>query len=255
MPTKHIPMDSEAARWAECIRNGGNTMVYITGDIHGSAEPLYDLFERFQPTKDDIIVLLGDVGVNYTGRMRDRLLKQELCDMKATFFCIHGNHENRPQNICSYQEKQWHGGRVLYEEDFPNILFPIDGDIFDIEGKQCIVIGGAYSVDKYYRLRMGYNWWPDEQPTPTIKEYVEQQSKTHPVDVVFSHTCPFKYVPTECFLPGIDQSTVDNSTEHWLDTIEEMLDYKAWYLGHWHINKRIDKLHFLMHDVEMLIDL
>ena len=97
-------------------------MVYITGDIHGSAEPLYDLFDRFQPTEEDIIVLLGDVGVNYTGRMRDRLLKQELCDMKSTFFCIHGNHENRPQNICSYQEKQWHGGRVLYEEDFPNIL-------------------------------------------------------------------------------------------------------------------------------------
>ena len=37
-------------------------------------------------------------------------------------------------------------------------------------------------------------------------------------------------------------------------SIEEMLDYKAWYLGHWHINKRIDKLHFLMHDVEMMID-
>ena len=109
-------------------------------------------------------------------------------------------------------------------------------------------------MDKFYRLRMGYNWWPDEQPTPTIKEYVEQQVSTHKIDVVFSHTCPFKYVPTECFLPGIDQSTVDNSTEHWLDTIEEMLDYKAWYLGHWHINKRIDKLHFLMHDVEMLID-
>lgn len=79
---------------------------------------------------------------------------------------------------------------MLYEEDFPNILFPVDGDIFDIEGKQCIVIGVAYSVDKFYRLRMGYNWWPDEQPTPTIKEYVEQQCKAHPVDVVFSHTCP-----------------------------------------------------------------
>ena len=36
--------------------------------------------------------------------------------------------------------------------------------------------------------------------------------------------------------------------------IEEMLNYKAWYLGHWHINKRIDRLHFLMHDVEVLID-
>ena len=77
-------------------------MVYITGDIHGSADPLYDLFGRFHPTEEDIIVLLGDVGVNYTGQMRDRLLKQELCEMKSTFFCIHGNHENRPQNICSY---------------------------------------------------------------------------------------------------------------------------------------------------------
>ncbi len=36
--------------------------------------------------------------------------------------------------------------------------------------------------------------------------------------------------------------------------IEEMLNYEAWYLGHWHINKRIDKLHFLMHGVEMMID-
>lgn len=143
---------------------------------------------------------------------------------------------------------------MLYEEDFPNILFPVDGDIFDIEGKQCIVIGGAYSVDKFYRLRMGYKWFPDEQPTPTIKEYVAQQIRMNSVDIVFSHTCPFKYIPTECFLPGIDQSTVDNSTEHWLDTIEEILNYKAWYLGHWHINKRIDKMHFLMYDVEILID-
>ena len=33
------------------------------------------------------------------------------------------------------------------------------------------------------------------------------------VDVVFSHTCPLKYEPVEVFLPGIDQSTVDKSTE------------------------------------------
>lgn len=228
-------------------------MVYITGDIHGSADPLYDLFVRFQPTKEDIIVLLGDVGVNYTGTMRDRLLKQELCDMKSTFFCIHGNHENRPQNICSYHEKEWRGGRVLYEDDFPNILFPIDGDIFELDNQKCIVIGGAYSVDKFYRLQIGYKWWYDEQPTPKIKEYVEQQIKSNEINVVFSHTCPYKYIPTECFISGIDQSKVDNDTELWLDAIEDKLDYKAWYCGHWHINKMIDKMHFLYHNVERLI--
>lgn len=227
-------------------------MVYITGDIHGELEPIYTLFERFQPKPEDIIVILGDVALNYTGRLRDRMMKEDMSAMKSTFFCIHGNHENRPQNIASYQEKLWHGGRVMYEEDFPNILFPVDGEIFDIDSRQCLVIGGAYSVDKFYRLRRGYHWWPDEQPTPTIKAYVEEQIENRKVDVVFSHTCPFKYIPTECFLPGIDQSTVDNSTEHWLDTIEDALDYEAWYIGHWHIDKQIDKIHFLFHGVEVL---
>lgn len=227
-------------------------MIYITGDIHGSLEPIFDLVEKYEPKENDIIVILGDVAVNYTGRLRDKFIKEEMNNIGITIFCIHGNHENRPQNIASYQEKNWNGGRVLYEEDYPNILFPVDGDIFELEGNRCIVIGGAYSVDKFYRLRNGYNWWPDEQPSPTIKEYVEKQIKNNKIDVVFSHTCPYKYIPTECFLSGIDQSKVDNSTEQWLDTIEEAIEYKAWYLGHWHTDKRIDKMHFLFHGVETL---
>ena len=192
------------------------------------------------------------MAVNYTGRLRDKYIKEEMNNIGVTFFCIHGNHENRPQNIASYQEMNWNGGRVLFEEDYPNILFPVDGDIFELEGKRCIVIGGAYSVDKFYRLRNGYNWWPDEQPSPTIKEYVEEQIKKNKIDIVFSHTCPYKYIPTECYLSGIDQSKVDNSTEQWLDVIEDAIEYEAWYLGHWHTDKRIDKMHFLFHEVEIL---
>ncbi|WP_295091191.1 metallophosphoesterase [Ruminococcus sp.] len=227
-------------------------MIYITGDIHGSLEPIFDLVEKYEPKEDDIIVILGDVAVNYTGRLRDKYIKEEMNNIGVTFFCIHGNHENRPQNIASYQEMNWNGGRVLFEEDYPNILFPVDGDIFELEGKRCIVIGGAYSVDKFYRLRNGYNWWPDEQPSPTIKEYVEEQIKKNKIDIVFSHTCPYKYIPTECYLSGIDQSKVDNSTEQWLDVIEDAIEYEAWYLGHWHTDKRIDKMHFLFHEVEIL---
>ena len=39
--------------------------------------------------------------------------------------------------------------------------------------------------------------------------------------------------------------TVDNSAEEWLGRIEKKLTYQSWYCGHWHINKRIDKMHFL----------
>ena len=70
------------------------------------------------------------------------------------------------------------------------------------------------------------------------------------VDTVLSHTCPYKYEPREAFLPMIDQRSVDDSTERWLDAIEDRLSYERWYCGHWHINKHIDKMHFLFEDVE-----
>ena len=81
-------------------------MVYITGDIHGELDPIYELFIRHRPSKDDIIVILGDVGVNYTGTLHDRGLKTAMSKLESTFFCIHGNHENRAQNIASYEEKE-----------------------------------------------------------------------------------------------------------------------------------------------------
>ena len=67
---------------------------------------------------------------------------------------------------------------------------------------------------------------------------------------MLSHTCPYKYRPVEAFLSGLDQSTVDTSTEEWLDTIEDRLDYKEWKCGHWHIDKKIDRLTFLMDGFE-----
>ena len=225
-------------------------MIYYTGDIHGSKFEVVRLCKRFNLTKEDTIVLLGDVGANYYGDSRDEELKEVFSRLKPTIFCIHGNHEIRPSNIPSYKTKEWNGGTVWYEEAYPNILFAKDGDVFEIEGIKHLVIGGAYSVDKFYRITQGYGWWADEQPSKEIKEYVEQQIREKDFDIILSHTCPFKYEPREMFLAVIDQSTVDTSTERWLDTIEEMVDYKAWYCGHWHTNKRIDKMHFLFHGYE-----
>lgn len=225
-------------------------MIYYTGDIHGFPYGIVKLCKRFKLTKEDTVILLGDVGANYYGDERDNELKEVFSQLMPTIFCIHGNHEMRPANIPSYMMKEWNGGIVWYEESYPNILFAKDGEVFEIEGIKHLVIGGAYSVDKFYRITRGHGWWADEQPSENTKEYVEQQIKDKNFDVILSHTCPFKYEPAETFLPGIDQSTVDTSTEKWLDKVEELANYKAWYCGHWHINKKIDKMHFLYHGVE-----
>lgn len=169
-------------------------------------------------------------------------------------FCIHGNHEQRPSPALGYEMSEYHGGQVWVQPEYPNILFAIDGEVYDFCGHSCLVIGGAYSVDKQYRLARGFGWWPDEQPSQEVKDKVERVIDKHGwvVDVILSHTCPFKYEPREVFLPGIDQSEVDDSTEKWLGGIECRTYYTRWYCGHFHTDKKIDKLRFMFRDFEML---
>ena len=150
-------------------------MIYYTGDPHGSKHEISRFCNRMRLTEQDTIVVLGDVGANYYGDDRDGELKRAFRRLKPTIFCIHGNHEMRPASLPAYKQKEWCGGQVWYEEEYPNLLFARDGDIFTIEGLKHLVIGGAYSVDKYYRLMRGYRWWPDEQPSEAIKAYVFQR--------------------------------------------------------------------------------
>jgi 3-oxoacid CoA-transferase subunit A len=227
-------------------------MIYVTGDTHGSFERVEGFCKRFETCREDILIILGDAGINFSGPRYDRLKKMLLEELPITIFAIHGNHEQRPQTIESYKEKVWNGGTVYYEDEFPHILFAKDGELFNLDGKKTVVIGGAYSVDKAYRLACGYGWWEDEQPSEEIKHYVESQlsAVNWKVDVVLSHTTPLKYEPVEVFMAGIDQSKVDKSTEIWLDEIEERLSYKKWYCGHYHTKKKIDRLEIMFENFD-----
>jgi 3-oxoacid CoA-transferase subunit A len=233
-------------------------MYYLTGDIHGDVRRLLNDFKRYDIQSTDTVILLGDVGLNYYGSDRgDNKSKKFLNKQGVTVFCIHGNHEMRPETIASYEETKWNGGVVYYEPAYPNLLFAKDGEVFDLDGYRVVVIGGAYSVDKFYRLQRGMSWFDDEQPSAETKARVEHNLDAvgWMVDCVLSHTCPARYTPTEAFLSGLDQSSVDRSTEEWLDSIEERLCYGSWFCGHWHIEKHIDKMYFLMKSYEALAPL
>ena len=228
-------------------------MVYYTGDIHGEVRKVCDFIIKNKLTSDDVIVILGDVGINYFGNDKGDAKRKKILDKyNVPILCIHGNHEMRPESISTYHETDWKNAMVYCEEDYPNLLFAKDGEIYDLDGKKNIVIGGAYSVDKFHRLAMGAHWFEDEQPSEEIKKRVIEKldSVNWKIDIVLSHTCPYKYRPTETFLPFINQDTVDNSTELWLDEIEDKLHYSKWLCGHWHIDKKIDRMRFMMNDFE-----
>ena len=216
-------------------------MIYITGDTHRDFSRIYKL----EKDTDNMLIVLGDVGINYYLNEEDKNYKEHLKKLNLKLFCVRGNHEERPENISTYKEVEMFGGKVLIEEEYPNLIFAKDGEIYNIDGKKILVIGGAYSVDKQYRLLHGYKWFKDEQLTKKEMDTILDKVKGKHFDIVLTHTCPYKYEPREVFIQGLDQSKVDKSMEHFLDKIEENINYDKWYCGHYHTEKQIDKLEFM----------
>ena len=228
--------------------------VYITGDTHRRFVRVRNFCRKMGLTRDDVVVILGDVGVNYFGGSRDVEAKRQLARLAPTFMCIHGNHEERPYNCPDYHEATAFGGTVYVEDRFPSLLFAKDGELYNLAGKRCLAVGGAYSIDKMRRVSQGSGWFASEQPDDAMKAQVEAalDNANWQVDVVFSHTVPVKYEPVEFFLPGVNQELVDKSTERWLGMLEDRLDYQQWFAGHYHCEKRVDKLRIMFEDWALL---
>ena len=221
-------------------------MIYITGDTHRDFSRLNNI-----PYKNgDMLIVLGDAGINFLLNDDDRKVKEVLNSLGIKLFCIRGNHEERPENISSYMEVEMFDGKVFMESEYPNLIFAKDGETYNINGIKVLVIGGAYSVDKEWRIRNNYGWFKDEQLSQEEMEQILNKVKGEKYDVVMTHTCPYKYEPREMFLSGIDESRVDKSMEHFLDKVEESIEYDKWYCGHYHTEKQIDKLEFMFESVK-----
>ena len=213
-----------------------NTWI-ITGDTHGDMSRFSRL--SVEDPNATAVIILGDAGCNYYKNKKDDRTKQALLDTNMTFYLVRGNHEDRPENITGmisvYDEEVQ--GEVFMEEAFPAIKYLKDGGIYVINGHKTLVIGGAYSVDKWYRLGMGYQWFPQEQLTTDEMAMIETNIKGQHFDFVLSHTCPISWEPVDLFLRGIDQSSVDKSMEQWLDSLKDKIDWTVWLFGHYHADR------------------
>lgn len=216
-------------------------MIYITGDTHRE----FSRLENFNYQKKDILIILGDAGINYFLNHFDDVVKERLNKLGLIFFCINGNHEERAENIKTYKEINFFDGIAYAEDKYPNLIFAKSSEVYTIEGMKVLVIGGAYSIDKNMRLVYDYPWFKSEQLTKEEMNKIYEKVNNKHFDIVLSHTCPYKYIPREMFLPFVDQSKVDNSMELFLDKIEENISYDKWYCGHYHTEKEIDKIEFM----------
>jgi len=111
-------------------------MIYITGDTHRSFYRLHNI----EQDKDNILIILGDAGINYYLNEEDKKLKEDLNSYNIKLFCIQGNHEERPENISTYKEVDMFGGKVFIESDYPNLIFAKNGELYTIDNKKVLVM-------------------------------------------------------------------------------------------------------------------
>ena len=100
-------------------------MIYITGDTHREFSRLDNL--NYQ--KKDVLIILGDAGINYFLNHFDDVVKERLNKLGLIFFCINGNHEERAENIKTYKEINFFDGIAYAEDKYPNLIFAKSSEV------------------------------------------------------------------------------------------------------------------------------
>lgn len=222
----------------------------LVSDTHGDFSRFYKLNAAVPKDEKWGVIILGDAGLNFCFKATEDYIKnQDKINKKRVvkkysnliFFCVRGNHEARPQDVPDMEEiyNPDVKGNVYWESKYPNIFYLLDGQEYDFNGYSALVIGGAYSVDKYYRLECEAQgqyggWFENEQLTQKEMTNIEELAEGRSYDLILTHTCPWSWEPRDLFLSYVDQSKVDDSMEIWMDQFKEKISWHVWLCGHYH---------------------
>lgn len=221
-------------------------MIYITGDIHGD----YDIkklgFKTFPEsrklTRKDYLIICGDFGLLWDNSKTEKYWLSWLDSKPWTTLWIDGNHENFDM-LKEYPTESWKGGKI--QKITENIFHLCRGNVFEIERKKFFAFGGAESHDKQFRT-YGESIWEEELPShDELKNGINSlRAVGNSVDIVITHSLP-NHIQKDIFPEKIYPS---NILTEYFDEIENIIDFKYWFSGHYHISAEYDKKHYLIYD-------
>lgn len=253
-------------------------MVFVTGDCHGDFRKFNERFFPIQDelTRDDIMIVCGDFGI-WNDDESEKWWLQWLSEKSFTIAFVDGNHENFDR-LCGeeFPIVDFYGGKAHKIRE--NIYHLMRGYIFDFEDKSFFCFGGASSHDirdgildranyandkdfysdiklyskqnKMFRINH-LSWWERELPSQEemdfgLKTLVEHGNK---VDYIITHSCPQQVASIFSF----GRFKPDVITEYF-DEIATNVEFKRWYFGHLHDNRRIvDKYELLYEQIVQIL--
>lgn len=207
-------------------------MIFITGDTHGNIDfRKLSVLKEKNLTHDDYLIICGDAGICWSIEELPHF-KDLYNSIGCTILYVDGNHENfemlNKMTLVEYK------GALMHQID-EHIFHVLRGEIMTLNKKTFLCIGGAISIDKMYRTPY-VSWWPEEKITNhDIDNALYNLAKiNNTVDFVITHCCD---TPTVINSFGFRR---DICTDQ-LNFIDEIVEYKHWFFGHYHFDRKISK--------------
>lgn len=210
---------------------------YITGDCHQQFDKLFFFAEKMNLTEKDNIIVLGDMGLCWRHDKQDfnyYIKEWENFENKCNLYWVDGNHENfKLISLLPIENNM--------RKCSDHIHMLMRGQTYYFEGKKCLAMGGADSIDKHRRTE-GLSWWPQEQIT---NEDIEKVNSEH-FDYVFSHCCPTsifnEYKAYLCTLNNVvdDADPAIHVSENKLEQLKNFIEFDNWWFGHYHVDLQLD---------------
>lgn len=187
------------------------TRILVAGDVHGNTKHMYWLIATAVSHEVKIILQLGDFGAwEHTEDGRkffndvNRIAKRN--GVTIVFIC--GNHDKTSLLLSKYGSKRDEDGFLVCRS---NLRYIPRGTVWTWGATRFLAFGGAYSVDKEWRLDLerqrrekweykrslgsrqrdtssGYFWFPEEEASE--EEFLKAMGDGSRVDVMVTHDKP-----------------------------------------------------------------
>ncbi len=222
-------------------------MIYVTGDTHGEIVR----FEKSYIKKiknNDTLIICGDFGFIWNGSEHEQRILSLLSKLKFNILFLDGKHENF-ELLKKYKLVDIFGSQA--QQIRKNIYHLLRGHIYEIEGKTIFTFGGGESPDKEIRINTG-TWWKDEMPTINEMKHAVNELREYgeKIDYVLTHE------PSGYIKKIINRNSYKiNSLETFLNSLSKSIEYKKWFFGCMHIDKKISEKHYAVFKEIIPIDI
>jgi len=245
--------------------------IFVCGDLHGRSEDMKKLTSKkwkmqHELNKNDFLIQLGDFGlvwydITNPKFKEDMYYRNWLSDKNYTTLFLDGNHENHDL-LNNLEIESKFGGKVgLVNTKYGNIYHLKRGEIYTINNKKFLIIGGAETQFKGVECK---EWWKNEILSNEDKKNILDNLKKHDfkVDFVLSHNCPLSVgneMASKKFGGGWSFSEKEfekyffksnDSVAIFMEfLLKEGLSAKEWHFGHWHedVKLKINEITYYCH--------